>query len=140
MARDARGRFIAGSSRGATVKWNGPAVTSDIRSMVARRLDAAAIIVEEEARDSMTRVKTGDRMGKFTRRSAPGEPPASQHGEAGLLGSVGWRRNGELRRQVGTNKDYGKFLELGTATMAARPWLVRALVTMGGEIKRLFAK
>jgi len=126
----------------ARVQWKGKEVTADIRTMVARRLDAAAIIVEEEARDSMTRAKTGENMGKFTRRSAPGEPPASQHGEAGLLGRVAWRRDGELKRQVGFHQDvpYGLFLELGTAKMAARPWLVRALVTMGGEIKRLFAK
>lgn len=125
----------------ARIQWKGKEVTADVRSMVARRLDAAAIIVEEEARESMQRAKTGENMGPFTRRSAPGEPPAAQHGESGLQGSVAWRRDGELKRQVGFHQKvpYGLFLERGDG-MAARPWLVRALVTMGGEIKRLFAK
>lgn len=33
----------------------------------------------------------------------------------------------ELSVKVGTDVDYGTFLEEGTKTMAARPWLVRTL-------------
>ena len=144
--RNRSGRFTSarltptGAKGVATIEWHGADVLADVEDMIVKRLDKAAILVAEEARESMARAKTGDTNGKFARRSAPGEPPASQHGEAGLSGSVAWEKDGKFSRQVGTNLKYGLYLEEGApeANLEARPWLVVALMTVAGKVKRLF--
>ena len=125
----------------ARVEWHGPEVADQIIREVEKRLDAAAILVTKAARASMREVKTGENMGPFTRRSAPGEPPASQHGSAGLLGSVTWDKPSQLERRVGTNLNYGLYLELGRrdGVMAARPWLEQALIKSKPAINRMFS-
>lgn len=124
--------------RGVQIEWRGKEVEHDVLQEVSRRLDKAAIIVENSAKQSMTEAKSGMAMGKFTRRSAPGEAPASQHGDAGLLGSITHDAPSELVRRVGTNLNYGRWLEEGTTKMAARPWLEVALTRETGKIRDLF--
>jgi HK97 gp10 family phage protein len=68
--------------------------------------------------------------------SKPGEPPHKQKGR--LHGSVAFTVDGLIGR-VGTNVLYGKFLELGTRRMAARPWLRRALKEKESEIKTILS-
>lgn len=73
-----------------------------------------------------------------TRRSAPGEAPAVQTGR--LIGSVTHKPGpgatiNKMTEMVGTNVQYGRYLEYGYATFSAkrfavllpRPWLHRAL-------------
>jgi len=62
--------------------------------------------------------------------SAPGDPPHKQSGR--LLASVAWELVGDAIARVGMNLRYGRWLELGTRKMAARPWLRRALREMTG--------
>ncbi len=124
----------------AVVEWHGDEVEGIVAAMVATRLDAAAIMVDEEAQDSMQRPKSGRTTGAFTTRSAPGEPPAAQAGSRGLQGTVAWRATRQLEREIGTSEDYGLYLEVGTRNMAARPWLEVALLAMADKIKRLFTK
>jgi HK97 gp10 family phage protein len=61
--------------------------------------------------------------------SKPGQPPHKQVGvlRGSVTYEVGYAANGALTARVGTNIVYGKFLELGTRRMKARPWLKRAL-------------
>jgi hypothetical protein len=68
--------------------------------------------------------------------SKPGEPPHKQTGR--LLGSVAFTVDGLIGR-VGTNVLYGRWLELGTRRMAARPWLRRALKEKESEIKTILS-
>lgn len=68
--------------------------------------------------------------------SKPGEPPHKQKGD--LRASVTHERDGSrLLFRVGTNKEYGRWLELGTANMAARPWLRRALIDQARRIRNI---
>lgn len=56
--------------------------------------------------------------------SPPGMPPNTDTGR--LAGSIRVASYGTMA-DVGTDLDYGKFLELGTQEMAARPYMVPAL-------------
>ena len=137
--RTGSSRLPSGAKGVAVVEWHGAGVLADVNALVSQRLDRAAIMVQTEARQSIRAPKSGKTRGARAIRSAPGEAPASQHA-LGLLTSVHRDAPSELTRRVGTNLDYGLFLEVGTRNMAARPWLVRALLKMKPRIQRLFKK
>lgn len=59
-------------------------------------------------------------------RSRPGQFPHKDFGR--LRMSIAQDFDGKTSTRVGTNVDYGRFLEFGTARMAARPWLRRSLM------------
>jgi phage gpG-like protein len=97
----------------AKMKWYGKEVTSKIMGELGDRLELAARMLEGEAKGNMGEV--GD-------SSNPGDYPFKQSGNL--------RRNvasevdrKELKARWGTNVKYGKYLELGTKKMAARPWM-----------------
>ena len=82
--------------------------------------------------DAVRRIQRGPATGRLYQRykprrqhraSAPGEAPQSDTGR--LAGSVQVDNRGEVA-DVGTNLDYGEYLEHGTTKMAARPWLFPA--------------
>lgn len=68
--------------------------------------------------------------------SKPGEPPHKQHGH--LRRSVAREVLGLVGR-VGTSLKYGRWLELGTSKVAARPWLRRALAETRDQIKAILS-
>jgi hypothetical protein len=132
------------------LEWNGDRAKAAIRAELARRLNRAAILVLNHWKDLINtdgtgvRAKSGggrDKQGRFRKKkgglayganpSAPGEPPHKQRGR--LLASAAWEVVGLVAR-VGTNLLYGRWLELGTSRMAARPSLRRALKEMQGEV------
>lgn len=86
---------------------------------------------------SIFKQKSGPDKGKteVVRASAPGEPP--RYRTRDLLNSIQMIREGAAAVRVGTHLMYGLYLELGTAKMAARPWLRTSLVIMQDEIARL---
>lgn len=97
-----------------------------------REINLSAILIQSEAIKSISkgsrsgvRYKRGGKMGQ---RSAPGEFPKTDRGR--LVASIKTdsppAAKGLIAR-VGTNLNYGRFLEFGTLKMAARPWLVRTL-------------
>ena len=120
---------------------------------MGRRLDACAIAVEGRAKVLIGRegaepaavgrtTRTGRKIRKGSlvygaQRSLPGEPPRKQTGR--LQSSVAHERSGMVAR-VGTNVIYGRWLELGTTHMAARPWLRRSLVEMTPAVNAIIAK
>lgn len=130
-------RLKSGAKGVAVIDWRGDQVMADVDGMVSRRLDAAAIIVVAKAKASMREPKSGVPGPKRT-RSAAGEAPASQLDT--LRNSIARDAPSQLTRRVGTNLDYGLFLELGTKKMAARPWLEVALWASADKIKRLFKR
>ncbi len=73
--------------------------------------------------------------------SAPGEPP---HKDTGTLGrSIDretFRRDGDFIGRIGTNLNYGRYLELGTRTLEPRPYLRPALDKMRPQILKEIKK
>lgn len=141
------------------VQWNGDQFIRQVNRVMTKRLDAAAIIVQDHAKelisvDGTTKGGGGrDKKGRFlknlkynTNPSKPGEPPHVQYGHlrrnvnrmvdssamvsrVGVPGKI--EQNGENIGKV------ARWLELGTRFMAARPWLRRALQEKRAQIKAI---
>ena len=86
--------------------------------------------------------RTYFRGGVSHKASAPGQYPMSD--TARLQSSIQFNMAtpASLRGDVGTNIKYGLYLEFGTSTMAARPWLLpsfkQSVATIGKELKAKF--
>ena len=130
--------------------WRGKDVQAQIRAEMGRRLKACAIEVTKRARQHLSVAGTGEKsaggvvpsQGKKKKvygafPSQPGEPPHKQTGR--LRGSVFYEVV-DLAARVGTNLRYGRWLELGTSKMAARPWLRRSLAECRARIRDILKK
>jgi HK97 gp10 family phage protein len=75
--------------------------------------------------------------GKTAQRSAPGEPPKTDTGHlvANIDATIDADGGGAT---VGTNVQYGLYLEVGTSKMAARPWLSPTFEMLKPEIIKRF--
>ena len=140
----------------ANLKWHGDKAEAEALAEFRRRLAACALTVAGHAKrlvgiEGAARSKKGtsrDAKGRFLKGSGklkyganpsePGEPPHKQTGT--LQRSITWEWAGPLSVRVGTNLKYGRWLELGTKLIAARPWLRRALAEMRGRILALLNK
>jgi phage gpG-like protein len=137
------------------VEWNGAAMQARIRKEMNRRLAVSSKMVRDHAKELISVSGTGggverDEAGRFIKGtykpgklgsnpSRPGEPPHKQTGR--LRGSVADALYPEsTTARVGTNVKYGRWLELGAAHMAARPWLRRALLERAGVIRSILTK
>lgn len=89
-----------------------------------------------------------DAKGKFLKSklvynsnpSSPGEPPHVQHGR--LRGSVTYvvEHSGQSWVvRTGTNVKYGRWLELGTKKMEARPWLRVAMALKYRDLHKILS-
>ncbi len=132
--------------------WHGEEYKRALRAEMVRRINAACVLVLNHARELLSVPGTGvlvkgrivpKRAGMKGKTiygafpSAPGEPPRKQHGR--LRQSVARELVGLVGR-VGTNLLYGRWLELGTRTIAARPWLRRALAEKQHDIDALMRR
>lgn len=113
--------------------WYGEQVKARLRQEMADRIEVACQIVEGEAKSLI--------KDAYPPASEPGEPPHSRRFNQGLLGSVFHQVDPKrLRGIIGTNMIHGLFLEIGTLTMAARPWLSRALNNMLSRVTAILTK
>jgi len=85
----------------------------------------------------------GENLSPTHQASAPGQYPATDTGR--LVSSVRMLPDVGTSYVVGTNVEYGRWLEFGTSRMAARPWLLpsfeRAKIGVERELRaRLEAK
>lgn len=99
-----------------------------VRDDVETAVKSTAI---EVVADSVKSIQRGSKSGRIYKRgdgyhqaSAPGEAPASDSGR--LAGDVSMSIKGLVAR-VGTNVEYGRYLEFGTMNILERPWLRPAL-------------
>lgn len=101
-----------------------------IRSAVKRGLQQWGYLIVSEAQKSIqTGPKTGRvyvRGGLSHQASAPGEPPASDTGRLAASGRYELIGNGNVL-QIVFGTDYAFYLEYGTSTMAARPFIRKAV-------------
>lgn len=126
------------------LKWDGEKCTAVIRAEMKRRIAACCIVVFNHAKKLLNVEGTGTSgTGKSSRLvyganpSAPGEPPHKQRGR--LIGSLAFEIS-ELLGRVGTNYKVGRWLELGTKRVAARPWLRRALLECRQIIRAILSR
>jgi phage gpG-like protein len=135
-------------------KDNGPQIQAAIRAEMTRRVTACCMLLERHAKELLSvagtavrasTVKLRKRDGSTTTLrkgsriygaspSKPGTPPHKQTGH--LRRSVTYEVTGLIGR-VGTNLKYGRWLELGTRIVAARPWLRPALADVLKQIERI---
>lgn len=134
--------------KGFKLEWHGDEIRRRIGREYERRILACCLIVERKAKELISVDGTGkgrrtrDAKGKYLKvklryganPSAPGEPPHLQTGR--LRGSVAHEVR-DLVGRVGTNVEYGRWLELGTRLCKARPWLRRALTECLPQIHRI---
>ena len=136
-----------------TMKWNGRQAVSLIDAEVGKRVDAAARVLRDRAKELISRGQPVKIYGKAAGRSRKGLDP-SKAGEPPKMVSGHLRLNVKkehsgLEARVGTNVPYGKWLELGTgggkwtavsagARMAPRPWLSKAVYESAAELQRRF--
>ena len=97
-------------------------VDNIVLSELHKRVKSFGEEVEVNAKGSMKRLP---------RPSLPGNPPRIDTGK--LVASIGTESRRMHRKsvvRVGTNVNYGRFLETGTSKMAPRPWLRPAFYTV----------
>lgn len=116
------------------VKWYGAKILAEVHAKAEAKMSIGAQMIATHAKNSMREPKHG-KPGPQTQRSAPGEPPAAQHGGAGLQGDITWEKPMPLVRRVGTNMKVGLWMELGTRAHFIRRRKAKALhfVGAGGE-------
>lgn len=129
---------------GGRVNWYGDQFKRELVQQVTKSVSAAAIYLSGQTKADISQPGTlrygVPGKGKKPRQktiynfthSKPGNPPYKQTGR--LRGSIAWELVGVGRGlsvpvgRVGTNVRYGRWLELGTKRMAARPFLEVNLV------------
>lgn len=70
--------------------------------------------------------------------AAEGETPNTDTGK--LVSSIAAEKVAEAEYDVGTNLEYGEFLEMGTVKMRPRPWLIPALNANKDDLYRNIEK
>lgn len=117
-------------------------MTPELKKELSRQLAIGANSVRNQAIKSM-QSSPPDASRVYKRRtvthsaSKPGRPPRIDTGF--LVNSILAVGSG-LKYRVGTNVAYGKYLELGTSNMKARPWLRPAFLQVEDKIKNRIAK
>ncbi len=86
--------------------------------------------------------RSGNNLSATHQASAPDEYPMSDTGRLASNIITLLPSGSSIEGQVGTNIEYGTFLEFGTSRMAARPWLMpsfeKAKVNVAKEVKQRF--
>jgi phage gpG-like protein len=137
-----------------TVKWNSQAADRQIRAWAVRSLTAAAIVVVNTCKTNLSHSGTGRRAaggrvvphtggnarrvyGAF--RSRPGGFPFKQTGR--LRASVTYVIDeNNLVARVGTNVNYGRWLELGTRRLQPHPWLRPSFAMSTTQVRRILSR
>ena len=140
-----------------SVNWNGNKFLLSAVAETTEALKKAAIYTQGVAKDMVGGSGAGRsykrKGGAYHKASLPGRPPARDSGI--LLVSVSYtvKKQGlKISAYVGSDKDkmrkggstvdpeYGFYLEKGTKTMAARPWLRPALIKSRPRILKILKK
>ena len=80
--------------------------------------------------------RSGNNLSATHQASAPGEYPMSDTGRlsSNIIKVV--PSASSIEGQVGTNIEYGTFLEFGTSRMAARPWLMPSFEKAKNDVSK----
>lgn len=106
---------------------------------IVQAVNQALIILEQYAK-LITGRPGGGRLyprpgGTHHRASVPGAPPARDSGQltTGISSQVSQGLEG-VQGIIGTNEEYGPYLEYGTARMEPRPFMIKTLVDKQDEV------
>lgn len=114
-------------------KWRGNEVQKLAELEMAKRIQACAILLTNDIKASISLPSNHGAT-----PSAPGEPPHKDTGR--LRASIAWFFDPKaLTARVGTNLLVGKWLELGTRFMAARPYIRAAWYRNLDRIQRILS-
>ena len=146
-------------SEAGITNWQGKKVFTLATEANIRAMKLAAMIVERKTKQLLSIPGTGrtskrTKSGKGHIASRPGKPPAIDTGtlrasimsdvsigNVGVTGKVGPDIDKiAAKAPVGTDVNYGLYLELGTSKMAPRPYLRPALRQSGKKIKEIFRR
>jgi len=93
--------------------------------------DTITDLVMDTHANAVDGIQRGPKTGRIYRRgtvthqaSAPGQYPASDTGRLASNVRFELPSGGSMTGRVGTNIQYGAYLEFGTSRMEARPWLL----------------
>ena len=116
-------------------------LAGDADAVMSEVVANLAIDTEREAVQGIQRgPATGAVRPDGSRASAPGEYPMSDTGRLANNVVANLPTSGNISAEVGTNVQYGRYLEFGTSRMAARPWLLpsfnKAKVGVEAKLKR----
>jgi len=106
------------------IRWFGDIFMSKVDIELSNRIEKAGEYVRDYIKNKLNVPVSyaQDNVGVITGRSAPGEYPRRQFGD--LRKSIFAKHNRRRKEStIGTDLDYGKFLEIGTRKMRRRPWL-----------------
>lgn len=148
IAAAAAARRAAGGARiDARFKWYGDQIIAGVEVTYAARLRDVGQLLQDRIISHISipiGYEIGPRGGiRVTERSKPGEHPRTQAplrqlGLGNLVNSIFYALPQPLWLRVGTTLDYGLFLEVGTARMAPRPYLLRTVMEQVPAMRRIF--
>lgn len=124
--------------------WNGDQYLKELEEQLARNVERAALHLVNSIKINLN--ESGDPYKassgpsgvhyKNENPSQPGEYPHKMLGD--LQRSITYEmEEDKLSAKVGTNIDYGAWLEFGTSKMAARPYLRPTLIQEQDAIKNI---
>ena len=139
------------------IKWRGKQVFTRATEVNIIAMKKAGFVVERSVKHLLSKKGTGrtyKRGKKIHIASAPGQPPAVDTGilRASIFTDVSIKQDNVIGRvgpdvehiaagtSVGTDVNYGLYLELGTRRMAARPFLRPGLAKSAAQIVRIFRR
>jgi HK97 gp10 family phage protein len=133
------------------INWYGNRVFTLATDANVEAMKKAALLVESDVKKNFTLQGQGRQYGRHI-ASRPGEPPAIDTGtlRASIMNEVeksGMNVTGKVgpdiekiaaKAPVGTNVEYGFYLELGTSKMEPRPFLRPALRRTRKQVVKIF--
>lgn len=126
------------------IKWFGQKVFTLATQANVDAMRKAALMVERDTKRSFSKIGSGrvyKKGKKIHIASAPGQPPAIDTGNlrASIQNKVGVRGLNVIG-EVGSDMPYSLYLELGTRTMAKRPYLMPAVRKDKHKITNIFKR
>ena len=113
---------------GSEIVWFGDEFERELGLTIKKKLKLAAEVTANQVKRNISKGRPASKPGDFP------------HVDTGRLrNSIFWDLQNDTTAIVGTTVEYGLFLEIGTSTMAPRPYLRRTLNEMKNKINRIFA-
>ena len=130
----------------ARVEWYGDEFSKELEKTIGENIEKAAIYFKGKVKEALNvtgnpyRYALGNK-GPWYRNlnpSSPGEPPHKMLGD--LQRSIAHEMTQDKSTAyVGTNVEYGYYLEIGTSKMEARPYLRSTLMKEQATIAKIVA-